>query len=123
MKTKFNATFLAKAKSIHNKSLYVKRDWVTNDDATMTLEEYTKYVNPIFKYIDGDPTIISKARKDGGFFRKMCIPLEGGSLAEYELSYMNTFKVGDIIDKDSLLFCEESFLDETHGYVTGDVIE
>ena len=109
-------------------SQYTKREWTTDDSCTMTLAEYAEYINPDFKHISDNPVIIAKERKDTKdskepkYFYKMWIPLSGESGVEYELSYENDFEEGDVIDKDSLTFCIETFLDKKHGYATGNII-
>lgn len=119
---KFDAKAIAAMKSVFTKSQYIKREWKTDESKTMTLAEYAEYIAPAFSHVSGNPVIIAKERKDGNIFLKMSIPLEGGSSVEYELSYENDFEEGDEIDKSSLTFCIEKFLDREHGYATGTVI-
>ena len=120
---KFDAKAIAAMKSVFTKSQYIKREWTTDESKTMTLAEYAEYIEPVLSHVSGNPVIIAKERKDGNIFLKMSIPLEGGSSAEFDLSYENDFEEDDEIDKDSLTFCIEKFLDREHGYATGTVID
>ena len=119
---KFNAKAVAEMKEVFNKATYIKREWKTDEDTTMTLSEYAELIDPTMAHVSGNPKIIAKERKDGNIFLKMEIPLEGGSTVEYDLSYENDFEESDEIEKDSLMFCIEKFLNQKHGYATGTVI-
>jgi hypothetical protein len=119
---KFNAKAVAEMKEVFNKAQYIKREWRTDDDCKMSLSEYAELIDTTMAHVDGNPVIIAKERKDGNIFLKMEIPLEGDSTVEYDLSYENDFEEGDEIDKNSLYFCIEKFLDKKHGYATGTVI-
>ena len=120
---KFNVKAIAEMKEVFNKAQYIKREWKTDEDCTMTLSEYAELIDTTMAHVTGNPVIIAKERKDDkGIFLKMWIPLEGSSGVEYDLSYENDFEEGDEIDKDSLNFCIERFLDKKHGYATGTVI-
>ena len=119
---KFNASAIAEMKEVFNKAQYIKREWKTDDDCKMSLSEYTELIDTTMAHISGNPVIIAKERKDGNIFLKMWIPLEGDSGVEYDLSFENDFEEGDEIDKDSLCFCIEKFLDKKHGYATGTVL-
>lgn len=122
MTTKFNAAALTAMKETFNKSQYIKREWITDDECTMNLSEYSELIDPTMSHVEDNPIIIAKERKDGNIFLKMWIPLEGGSGIEYDLSFENDFEEGDEIDKNSLTFCIEKFLDKSHGYATGEII-
>ena len=119
---KFNAKAVAAMKEVFTKSQYIKREWKTDEECIMTLSEYAELIDTTMKHISGNPVIIAKERKDGNIFLKMEIPLEGGSTVEYDLSFENDFEEGDEIDKDSLTFCIEKFLDKSHGYATGEIV-
>lgn len=120
---RFNAKQVSAMKEVFTKSQYIKREWKTDESLTCTLAEYAEYFDPTFSHVSGNPTIIAKERKDGGIFLKMAIPLEGGSTIEYDLSYESDFEEDDEIEVSTLKFCIEKFLDKSHGYATGDVIE
>ena len=119
---KFNVKAIAEMKEVFNKAQYIKREWKTDGECTMTLSEYAELIDPTMSHVTENPVIIAKERKDGNIFLKMWIPLEGDSGVEYDLSYENDFEEGDEIDKDSLCFCIEKFLDKKHGYATGTAI-
>ena len=120
---KFNSTALADIKEAAKKSQYIDRSWKTDDSCTMTLQEFAELIDSTYKYVNDNPVIISKDRKDGKSFLKMWIPLEGDSGAEFDLSYeQDEFDEGDTIDKNSLKFCMERFFDKTHLYATGEII-
>ena len=119
---KFNAKAVAEMKEVFAKAQYMKREWKTDEKSKMTLSEYSELIDPSYKHVGGNPVIIAKERKDGNIFLKMWIPLEGDSGVEYDLSYENDFEEGDEIDKNSLCFCIEKFLDKKHGYATGTII-
>ena len=119
---KFNAKAVAEMKEVFNKAQYIKREWKTDEECTMTLSEYGELIDTTMKHVSGNPIIIAKERKDGNIFLKMWIPLQGDSGVEYDLSFENDFEEGDEIDKDSLCFCIEKFLDKKHGYATGTVL-
>ena len=119
---KFNAKAVAEMKEVFAKAQYMKREWKTDETCTMSLSEYSELIDPSYKHVGGNPVIIAKERKDGNIFLKMWIPLQGDSGVEYDLSFENDFEEGDEIDKDSLCFCIEKFLDKKHGYATGTVI-
>lgn len=120
--TKFSVKAVAEMKEVFNKAQYIKREWKTDEKCTMTLSEYGELIDTTMKHVSDNPTIIAKERKDGNIFLKMWIPIEGGSGVEYDLSYENDFEEGDEINKDTLTFCIEKFLDKKHGYVTGEII-
>lgn len=120
---RFNAKQVAAMKEVFSKSQYIKKEWKTDDSLTCTLQEYAEFFDPVFFHVNGNPTIIAKERKDGGIFLKMAIPLEDGSIIEYDLSYRSDFEEDDEIDVNTLKFCIEKFLDKEHGYATGDKIE
>ena len=120
---KFNAKAVAEMRDVFAKAQYMKREWKTDETCTMSLSEYSELIDPAYKHVSGNPVIIAKERKDGNIFLKMWIPLEGDSGAEFDLSYEdNEFEEGDEIDKDSLCFCIEKFLDKKHGFATGTAI-
>ena len=119
---KFNVKAIAEMKEVFYKAQYTKREWNTDEDCKMTLSEYSELIDTTMTHVSGNPIIIAKERKDGNIFLKMWIPLDGGSGVEYDLSYGNDFEEGDEIDKDSLCFCIEKFLDKKHGYATGIVL-
>lgn len=119
---KFNAKAVAEMKEVFNKAQYIKREWKTDESCTMTLSEYAELIDTTMSHVAGNPVIIAKERKDGNTFLKMWIPLSGDSGVEYDLSYENDYEEGDEIDKDSLCFSIEKFLDKKHGYATGTVI-
>ena len=119
---KFNAQAIAEMKEVFNKAQYVKREWKTDESHTMSISEYAELIDTTMSHISGNPVVIAKERKDGNIFLKMWIPLEGGAGVEYDLSYENDFEEGDEIEKDSLVFCIEHFLDKKHGYVTGEIL-
>ena len=119
---KFSAKRVAEMKEIFTKAQYIKREWKTDESDTMSLSEYAELIDPTMAHIEGNPVIIAKERKDGNIFLKMWIPLQGDSGVEYDLSYENDFEEGDEIDKDSLCFCIEKFLEKSHGYASGTVI-
>ena len=109
-------------KSMDKKASYVCRSWKTSQDDTMSWREYAELVNPAYKYISGNPKIIAKQRKDGGYFLKMLIPLTGTDAAEFPLAFENDFEEGDVINLDTLTFCTEKWMDQVHLYATGEVI-
>lgn len=119
---KFDVKAVAELKEVFVKAQYIKRVWKTEDKYTMSLQEYAELIDPMFKHVSGNPTIIAKERKDGNIFIKMQVPLKGGSSAEFDLSYENDFDEGDVIDKDSLYFSVETFLDKKHGYASGKIL-
>lgn len=123
---KFSKSFIAEAKEEIKKSMYIKKVWTPDESTRMTIEEYAKYIDPLVKDIDGNPTIIAKERKDGGIFLKMAIPLKGGAILEYDLPRNreddNEFEEDDEIDLSSLTFCREIFANEKHWYATGEVL-
>ncbi len=120
---KFSAKSVAEMKEVFAKSTYTKRTWVTDEECTMTLQEYAELIDSSMKHVSDNPVIIAKEKKDGNYFLKMWIPLDGNNGTEFELSYEeNSFDEGDEIDKDSLCFCIEKALGKCHGYVTGNVI-
>jgi hypothetical protein len=87
----------------------------------MTLSEYAELIDPAFRHVQGNPTIIAKERKDGGIFLKMHFILDGGD-AEFDLSYENDFDEGDEILLDSVKFCVEKAMGKSHGYATGAIV-
>jgi Fe-S cluster assembly iron-binding protein IscA len=99
---KFNSKAVAEMKEVFNKAQYIKREWKTDEECTMTLSEYAELIDTTMAHIAGNPVIIAKERKDGNIFLKMWIPLQGDSGVEYDLSFENDFEEGDEIDKDSL---------------------
>lgn len=119
---KFNVKAVAEMKEVFAKAQYIKREWKTDESCTMTLSEYAELIDPTMGHVSGNPVIIAKERTDGKIFLKMWIPLEGDSGVEYDLSYENDFEEGEEIDKDSLCFSIEKFLDKKHGYATGTVL-
>ena len=119
---KFNAKAVAEMKEVFNKAQYIKREWKTDEECTMTLSEYGELIDTTMKHVSDNPTIIAKERKDGNIFLKMWIPLEGGSGVEYELSYENDFEEGDEIDPATLLFCLETCGEKTHLFATGELL-
>jgi hypothetical protein len=119
---KFDVKAIAAMKEVFEKAQYVKREWKTDESCTMTLSEYAELIDPAFKYVEGNPVVIAKERKDGGIFTKMAIQLKGGSMIEYDLSYENDFEEGDEIQLDTLTFCIEKCLDKSHGYATGEIV-
>ena len=119
---KFSVKAVAEMKEVFTKASYIKREWKTDDECTMTLQEYAELIDPTMAHVISDPIVVAKERKDGNIFLKMWIPLSGGSGIEFDLSYENDFEEGDMISKESLRFCVERFLDKKHGYVTGEVI-
>lgn len=120
---KFDVKAIASMKETFIKAQYVKREWKTDVSCTMTLSEYAELIDPTFKHVVGNPEIIAKKRKDGGIFLKMAISLGGDSVVEYDLSYENDFEEGDIIALNTLTFCIENFLEKSHGYATGEIVE
>lgn len=118
---KYSVSAIAEMKEVFAKSQYIKREWKTAEDDIIPLEDYVELIDPTMGHISGNPTVIAKPRKDGNFFLKLWIPLEGGSGIESDLSFENDFDEGDELDKGSLCFCMERFLDKTHGYVTGEL--
>ena len=106
------------------KSSYIRREWHTNETETMTLGEYAEYINPIYKHVDTETpaVIIAKTKKNNDVFLKMEIPFKGGTTVEFELSYENDFEEGDEIDTASLQFCVETWLENEHLYVTGELL-
>ena len=119
---KFNASAIAEMKEVFVKAQYIKREWKTAEEDKMTLQEYAELIDSTMAHVAGNPVIIAKERKDGNVFLKMWIPIEGGSGVEYDLSYENDYEEGDEIDKDSLCFCIEKFLDKKHGFATGEIL-
>ena len=119
---KFNAKAVAEMKEVFNKAQYIKREWKTAEEDKMSLQEYAELIDNTMAHVAGNPVIIAKERKDGNIFLKMWIPLQGDSGVEYDLSFENDFEEGDEIDKDSLTFCMERFLDKKHGYATGEIL-
>ena len=120
---KFNAKEVVEFKNVFSKAQYVRRDWMTNEKDTLTLSEYAELIDPAFKYVSGNPTIIAKERKDGGIFIKMSIPLGENYDAEFDLSYENDFEEGDEINLDTLKFCVERAMGKSHGYATGELVK
>lgn len=120
---KFSAKAVAAMKEVFIKAQYIKKEWRTDESCTMTLQEYAELIDPTFSHVVDNPEIIAKERKDGGIFLKMAIQLEDASIVEYDLSYENDFEEGDVIDLNTLTFCIEKFLDKSHGYATGKIIE
>ena len=127
---KFNSNQINNMKKIFEKSQYMKRNWKTDQSCIMTLQDYAEMIDSQFKSVTGNPIIIAKERTDGNIFLKMWIPLGTDSGTEFDLSYQRSdpdydgpdFEEGDEIDKDSLRFCIERFLDKSHGYVTGEIL-
>ena len=119
---KFDVKKVAALKEVFVKAQYVKREWKTDEECTMTLSEYAELIDSTFKYVKSNPTIIAKERKDGNIFLKMWIPLEDDCGVEFDLSYENDFEDGDEIDLKSVKFCVEKFLEKSHGYATGEVV-
>ena len=119
---KFNVSAIAEMKEVFAKAQYIKREWKTAEEDKMNLQEYAELIDSTMAHVSGNPKIIAKERKDGNIFLKMEIPLEGGSTVEYDLSYENDFEEGDEINKDSLCFCIEKFLNQKHGYATGEIL-
>lgn len=115
---------IAQLKEADKKSSYIKREWKTNEADNLSLKEWAELINPIYKHVDleASATIICKEKKNGDTFLKMEIPLKGGTVIEYELSYENDFEEGDEVDPATLQFCEETWLDNSHAYVTGEII-
>lgn len=117
-------------KDVFMKAQYMKRKWVDCPEDLYCLKKYADEIDSTFKHVSGNPIIIAKERTDGGTFLKMWIPLGADSGVEYDLSYQRDdpdydgpiFEEGDEIDKDSLCFCIEQFLDKKHGYATGDIL-
>jgi hypothetical protein len=120
---KFNASAIAEMKEVFAKAQYIKREWKTAEEDKMNLQEYAELIDSTMAHVSGNPVIIAKERKDGNVFLKMWIPLEGDSGVEYDLSFENDFEEGDEIDKNSLTFCMERFLDKKHGYATGEIVQ
>ena len=120
--TKFSVKAVAEMKEVFVKAQYIKREWKTDETCKMSLQEYAELIDNTMAHVSDNPVIIAKERKDGNIFLKMWIPIEGGSGVEYDLSYENDFEEGDEINKDTLCFCIEKFLDKKHGYVTGEII-
>lgn len=120
-----------RVKELVSKSMYIKREWRDVEGLEWDLPKYAEQIDPLMGHISDNPTIISKSRKDGkGSFLKMWIPL-GESGAEFDLSYQRSsddyngpiYEEGDEIDKETLVFRVESFLnEEDHLYVTGEVL-
>jgi hypothetical protein len=123
MATRFNGKAIAEMKEVFNKAQYIKREWKTEEETTMTLSEYAELIDATLAHVSGNPIIIAKERKNGSIFLKMWIPIGSDSGVEYDLSYENDFEEGDEIDKDSLCFCIEKFLDKKHGYATGEIAQ
>lgn len=112
-------------KKLAKKSEYIKRVWKTDASSKLTLQEYIDAVEPLLAHMKGEPEIIAKKRKsDGKTFLKMLIPLKGGAEMEFDISYEdNEFEEGDIIDPATLEFYIETFMEDEHLYVTGEVLE
>lgn len=121
--------------------LYIQKNWKTDPSKDKTLKEVMETDLPVLNYMDGNPYIFAKDKKDkSDTFLKMKFPLQGGLEAEYDISYNNgsdkqcededILSEGDIIDPETLRFRTEttmSFKDgklelAIHKYVTGDVI-
>lgn len=129
---KFSKEAIAAMQSVFNKSQYTKREWKVEENKVLTLDEYAEYIDPMLKHIEGNPMIIAKPKKDGNFFLKMSIPLEGGSIIEFDLSYKkdfedskalkdypSDFEEDDEIDIKTIKFGIEKFLDKEHGFMVG----
>ena len=52
----------------------------------------------------------------------MTFSIEGGGIIEYDLSYNHEFEEGDEINKDTLMFRTEKFLDKEHVFATGELV-
>lgn len=127
MEKNFDSKKIEMLKKAYEGSGYIKKVWKTDEEMTCTWQEYGKYVNPIYANISGNPEIVAKSTKKGGFFLKVEIPLKDGSVAEYDLSYVKEnieeFMEGDHIILDTLLFKTEYSVDGKHNYVTGEILD
>ena len=119
---KLSAKQISEWKENDKKSSYVRKEWKTAEEDILTLSEYANLINPIYKHVSGNPTIIAKERKDGGYFYKMLIPIGGNDSVEFSLAYKNEFEEDDEIDVNTLQFCTERWGELSHTYVTGEVI-
>lgn len=132
-----NAKRIEELKEKWLKSQYVKKDWITDPKDDLTLEQYSKWIEPALKHMSGAPQIIEKTvDKDGRkiSFLKMEILLEGNGSIEFDLSYKKTirdedldiedlFEEGDTVDPSTLMFRTEKYLDKEHRYATGKIVQ
>ena len=121
---KLDAKRVEALKEKYLKGQYVKKNWQVDEKDDLTLEEYAEYIDPTYKHLEGNPVIIEKDRKDKekGVFYKMAFSIEGGGIIEYDLSYNHEFEEGDEINKDTLMFRTEKFLDKEHVFATGELV-
>lgn len=124
---KYSKTLINEFRESSKKSAFFKKQWITNEDETMSLEDYASLIDPSFKLINKDenPVIIAKDKKNGSIFYKLLIFLAGDQEVEYELSYEmdpNSIEEGDELDVNSLQFCIERWLNEKHLYVKGEIV-
>lgn len=130
--TTFSEETLKTLRETFKKASYLKKEWVIK--MTISLREYAEGIDATLCHMEGNPIIIAKVRKDGGTFLKMAIPIEGGSIMEFDLSYRkdfegtalseytNSFEEGDEIDASTLQFGVETYLGKEHGFVVGKVL-
>ena len=108
----------------YGKPLYIRKEWKVDENEDITLEEFAEYVDPSFKYVEGNPVVVEKDRKDEkGTFNKLVFTLRGGSTAEYDLSYKHDFEEGDVLKLDTIVFRTEKFLEKEHQFATGELAE
>ncbi len=126
---KFDAKRVAALKENYASAAYMRRVWKTNDDLTITLQEYAEYIDPSYKHVV-KAEIIEKERKENkGTFLKLAIYLEGGSVAEWDLPYAESeddeldFDEGDVLDLSTIKFCTQECLEKSHKYAIGEVAE
>lgn len=127
--TKFDAKRVAALKENYASAAYMRRVWKTNDELTITLEEYGEYIDPSYKHVV-KAEIIEKERKENkGTFLKIAIYLEGGSVAEWDLPYPESeddeldLDEGDVLDLSTIKFCTQVCLEKTHKYAISEVAE
>lgn len=121
-----NSTIKVSASLVNalKESGYFLREWVVTK--RYTLEEL-QAADSRFKYLQGNPVIIAKKRNDGKLFNKMLLFFSNGTKAEFELTYKKedaeVFQEGDEIALETLKFCQEECLEQSHWFMTGKVIE
>ena len=118
---KFSKERLLRLKEQAKKDTYIQLDWVTESDDIFTLEEYTEYIDPMFKHFVS-AEVISKPSKDGGTFFTVKITMDGIANRTMGLSKVKDnrkyFEEGDLIEDPR--FCYETCESEgkSHWYIT-----
>lgn len=107
-------------KELTKKSTFLKKSWQVVK--MYTVQQYA-YILPCLNFIDGDPEVVLKPKKDGGSFMKLVIPIKGSpEPLEFDLPYSRKYAVGNVLDVDTLHICIEEFLGQEHLCAIGEVL-